>query len=65
MKALWLEHRRISVREVPFSPPSDEVQIRVLLAGLCNTDLELTNGYYPFAGIPGHEFIGVVESGGG
>lgn len=37
--------------------------MRVVLAGICNTDIELTRGYYPFAGIPGHEFVGIVERG--
>lgn len=37
--------------------------MRVSLAGICNTDIELTHGYYPYAGIPGHEFVGVVERG--
>jgi alcohol dehydrogenase len=37
--------------------------IRLLAAGICNTDLELRRGYYNFSGIPGHEFVGeVVES---
>lgn len=37
--------------------------IRLLRAGICNTDLELQRGYYGFAGTPGHEFIGeVVQS---
>jgi threonine dehydrogenase-like Zn-dependent dehydrogenase len=35
--------------------------VRVLLAGICSTDLELVKGYYPFSGIPGHEFVGLVE----
>ena len=35
--------------------------MRVRLAGICNTDLELVRGYYPFAGVPGHEFVGRVE----
>jgi threonine dehydrogenase-like Zn-dependent dehydrogenase len=35
--------------------------VRVLLAGLCNTDLEMVKGYSPFTGIPGHEFVGQVE----
>jgi threonine dehydrogenase-like Zn-dependent dehydrogenase len=43
------------------APAPGEARIRVLLAGVCNTDLELVRGYYPFAGIPGHEFVGVVE----
>lgn len=37
--------------------------MRVRLAGICNTDLELTRGYYPYRGVPGHEFVGVVEDG--
>lgn len=36
--------------------------MRVLRAGICNTDLELVRGYYPFTGVPGHEFVGRVES---
>jgi threonine dehydrogenase-like Zn-dependent dehydrogenase len=35
--------------------------IRVRLAGICNTDVELLHGYYNFRGVPGHEFVGSVE----
>ena len=35
--------------------------MRVRVAGVCNTDLELVAGYYPYTGVPGHEFVGVVE----
>ncbi len=38
-----------------------EALIRVTLAGICNTDLEITRGYMNFEGIPGHEFVGRVE----
>src|SRR5437762_2144866 len=65
MRALWLEDRRLSVRgdaPVP-EPPPGEALVRVLRAGICNTDIELMHGYYPFTGIPGHEFGGVVEQG--
>lgn len=65
MQVLWLEQRRLSLRDdVPTPRPAqDEALIRVRLAGICGTDLELVKGYYPFAGIPGHEFVGeVVES---
>ncbi len=34
--------------------------IRVRLAGICNTDIELLRGYQSFRGIPGHEFVGEV-----
>ena len=64
MRALWLENQTLAIREVARPvPQSGEVLIRVLVAGICNTDVELTRGYYPFTGIPGHEFVGAVESG--
>ena len=65
MRALWLEDRRLRLRDdVPIpAPPSGEALVRVIRAGICNTDIELTRGYYPFTGIPGHEFVGVVEQG--
>jgi threonine dehydrogenase-like Zn-dependent dehydrogenase len=62
MRALWLEDRRLSLREIDVPiPPPGEVLVRVLAAGICNTDIELTRGYYPFAGVPGHEFVGEVD----
>jgi len=36
--------------------------VRVLRAGVCNTDLEILQGYMGFHGVLGHEFVGVVES---
>ena len=44
------------------APGAAEALIRVRLAGVCSTDLELVRGYYPFTGIPGHEFVGEVVS---
>ncbi|HDJ22877.1 MAG TPA: alcohol dehydrogenase [Candidatus Aminicenantes bacterium] len=38
-----------------------EAKIKVLKAGICNTDLEITKGYLGFRGVLGHEFVGVVE----
>jgi threonine dehydrogenase-like Zn-dependent dehydrogenase len=34
--------------------------IRVRLAGICNTDVEILRGYHGFRGTPGHEFVGQV-----
>ncbi len=65
MLALWLENQQLTVRDdVPIpEPPDGEALIRVLKAGICSTDLELVRGYYPFTGVLGHEFVGVVERG--
>jgi alcohol dehydrogenase len=34
--------------------------IRVRLAGICNTDIEILRGYHDFHGTLGHEFVGEV-----
>src|SRR5574341_623589 len=63
MQALWLESNRLSLRDVPRPQKPGEALIRVRRAGICSTDLELVKGYYPFTGVPGHEFVGeVVEA---
>lgn len=41
--------------------PEGWARIRVHLAGICRTDLEILKGYMGFAGIPGHEFVGTVD----
>jgi alcohol dehydrogenase len=35
-------------------------RIKVKLAGICNTDIEILRGYHGFRGTPGHEFVGEV-----
>ena len=42
-------------------PGDNEALIRILIAAVCNTDLEIMKGYMGFAGIVGHEFVGIVE----
>ena len=64
MQALYLENGLL--RFVPNypqpTPQADEALIRVLVAGICATDLELVKGYAGgFRGVLGHEFVGVVE----
>jgi threonine dehydrogenase-like Zn-dependent dehydrogenase len=45
------------------APNPDEVLVRVIRAGVCETDLQLIKGYMGFRGVLGHEFVGVAESG--
>ncbi len=54
--------KKVELREFPDPVPGKgEALVRVLLAGICGTDLELLAGYKSFRGIPGHEMVGVVE----
>jgi threonine dehydrogenase-like Zn-dependent dehydrogenase len=51
------------VRRIPIPIPAKSFAlVRVLRAGVCNTDLEILQGYMGFHGVLGHEFVGrVVE----
>src|SRR5579863_6584073 len=64
MLAVHLESGAVTVREVPMPRrPAGFALLKLLVAGICNTDLELQRGYYGFSGTPGHEFVAqVVES---
>jgi threonine dehydrogenase-like Zn-dependent dehydrogenase len=64
MRAIVLDDQ-VSVHEGrPTPTPADgEVLVRVLCAGICETDLQLIKGYMGFRGVLGHEFVGVAESG--
>ncbi|HEX8559238.1 MAG TPA: alcohol dehydrogenase catalytic domain-containing protein [Pyrinomonadaceae bacterium] len=62
MKALRFEDNRLSVADVPAPERAGEALVRVRLAGVCNTDLEIARGYAGFQGTLGHEFVGEVES---
>jgi threonine dehydrogenase-like Zn-dependent dehydrogenase len=61
MKALRVEKKKLAVREIEKPEPGAEALVRVLLSGICNTDLEIARGYAGFKGTLGHEFVGVVE----
>jgi alcohol dehydrogenase len=66
MKALVLQKGRICLESAYPEPVplAGEGVIKVRLAGICSTDLELLAGYMEFSGVPGHEFVGTVESSG-
>jgi threonine dehydrogenase-like Zn-dependent dehydrogenase len=65
LKGLLLTNQQLQLRtDLPIPELMDgEARVRVLQAGICNTDLELLRGYYPYSGVLGHEFVGVVEEG--
>jgi alcohol dehydrogenase len=63
MLAVHLEQGRVEVRRRPRPRRRPGwALLRLRVAGICNTDLELLRGYYSFQGTPGHEFVAdVVE----
>jgi len=62
MKAILFDKElRITEQEKPLAS-GRECLIRLLKAGICNTDLEITKGYFGFTGVLGHEFVGTVEA---
>src|SRR5688572_7265841 len=61
MLALRVEKNRLKIRDIEQPHNADEALVRVLLLGICDTDLEIARGYAGFNGTIGHEFVGVVE----
>ena len=64
MRALVLDPSPVLRDDYPDPLPAPgESLIRVRMAGICGTDLELARGYIAHRGIPGHEFVGeIVDS---
>lgn len=62
MKALLYDGALRLEADYPVPEPGrDEALVRVLLVGICATDLHILAGYADFQGVPGHEFVGVVD----
>lgn len=57
---LTKNHALIAVRKPLPTLRRNWALIRVRLAGICNTDVEILRGYHNFRGTPGHEFVGEV-----
>ncbi len=65
MKALHWDGRQLRL-ESSFPVPrveSGAAVVKVHLAGICSTDLQIFKGYMGFSGVPGHEFVGSVVEG--
>lgn len=63
MRALRFERNQLRlVEDAPVPRIEGEALVRVILAGICNTDLEIVRGYAGFSGTIGHEFVGIVVS---
>lgn len=62
MKALRIDHGRLTLDDIPVPNNETEAFVRVVRSGICNTDLEIIRGYADFNGTIGHEFVGIVEA---
>jgi len=63
MLAFIVQGRRLVARKKPLPKlRKGWALIRVRLAGICNTDVEILRGYHNFRGTPGHEFLGEVAN---
>lgn len=71
MKA-WILEKQASVEEQPLKlaevptphPQDDEVRLRVLVCGVCRTDIHIAEGDLPLRKSPvilGHEIVGIVD----
>jgi len=61
MSALRFDGTTIRLEDIPIPHPAPgEALVRVALAGVCSTDIEITKGYMGFTGTLGHEFVGIV-----
>lgn len=61
MKALRFEGGALNLADIPVPGDTGEALVRVILSGICRTDVEIVRGYAAFEGTIGHEFVGVVE----
>lgn len=55
----------VTIREGHATPSIGDgfALVRMRLAGICSTDLQIFKGYMAFQGVPGHEFVGEVAEG--
>jgi len=62
MKALIFDGKLYLSKTYPIPRLQDhEALIKITMAGICATDMEVLKGYKAFHGVPGHEFVGIVE----
>jgi threonine dehydrogenase-like Zn-dependent dehydrogenase len=60
VKALRFDGKNLNYTKDYPKPQTGEALIKVSLAGICGTDLEILQGYMSYEGVLGHEFVGVV-----
>ena len=61
VKVAFFDGKKMILDEKFPEPNLDETIVKVSLAGICGTDLEILDGYMAYSGILGHEFVGTVK----
>ena len=61
MKATSFDGKNMNYDDSYPNPNATEALVKVNLAGICGTDLEILDGYMKYHGILGHEFVGTVK----
>jgi threonine dehydrogenase-like Zn-dependent dehydrogenase len=65
VRALYWDGYRLRLDSDYPTPQADDrtAIVRIRLAGICSTDLQIFQGYMGFQGVPGHEFVAEVHEG--
>jgi len=65
VQALFWDGQHLRLETAYPTPPAEATTavVRVHLAGICATDMQILQGYMGFQGVPGHEFVGEVSAG--
>ena len=61
MKAAFFDGKNLTLND-NYPKPEGQSLVKVNLAGICGTDLEILDGYMEYSGVLGHEFVGTVVS---
>ena len=61
MKAVFFDGKNLTLHN-NYPKPEGVSLVKVNLAGICGTDLEILDGYMEYSGVLGHEFVGTVVS---
>ena len=61
VKAAFFDGKNLKL-DTNYPKPQDLSLVKVDLAGICGTDLEILDGYMQYTGVLGHEFVGTVVS---
>ena len=60
MKAAFFDGKNLKLND-DYPKPKNQTLVKVDLAGICGTDLEILDGYMQYTGVLGHEYIAYIH----